>query len=259
MQLDVNPIRITRWLLIVTLVLAILSWITSPFIDLFGLPHPKSLWEKFNLDAEGNFVTWFKSVLLFMAAITTGLIAQSKRDSQAKFIWHWQVLAWAFTLMSIDEIARIHEGLTSPLRNALHSTGFLYYAWIIPAAAIVIAFCALMFRFFLHLPGRLQLGLATGAFVYVLGALGFESLGGYMVSTNAPPLLIPILVTLEECSQMIGSIILLNMMLTFLMQGSTVGWGQDVGSRRVGSFQREQVVKQIPRIGIAINSEQQRL
>lgn len=259
MQLDINPIRITRWLLIVTLVLAILSWITSPFIDLFGLPHPKSLWEKFNLDAEGNFVTWFKSILLFLSAIATALIAQSKRESQANFIWHWQVLAWAFALMSIDEIARIHEGLTSPLRNALHSSGFLYYAWIIPAAAIVIAFCALMLRFFLHLPNRFQIGLAAGAFVYVLGALGLESLGGYAVSTNAQPLLIPILVTLEECSQMIGSIILLNMLLTYL-KGGTVAMGQDVDQRRKNKqFERGQVIKQIPRVGIALRSERQRL
>jgi hypothetical protein len=248
MQLDINPIRITRWLLIATLVLAILSWVTSPFIDLFGLPHPKSLWEKFNLDAEGNFVTWFKSILLFLSAIATALIAQNKRDSQAKFIWHWQVLAWAFTLMSIDEIARIHEGLTSPLRHTLHSSGFLYYAWIIPAAAIVIAFCILMLRFFLHLPQRFQIGLASGAFVYVLGALGLESLGGYAVSTNAQPVLIPILVTLEECSQMIGSIILLNMVLIYL-KDSKVYQNDPVGQQhKAVKFGRGQVMKQLSRI-----------
>jgi hypothetical protein len=247
MQLDINPIRITRWFLIVTLVLVILSWITSPFIDLFGLPHPKSLWEKFNLDAEGNLVTWFKSILLFLSAIATGLIAQSKRNSQAKFIWHWQVLAWTFTLMSIDEIARVHEGLTSPLRNTLHSSGFLYYAWIIPAAAIVIAFCILMLRFFLHLPRRFQIGLATGAFVYVLGALGLESLGGYAVSTNAQPVLIPILVTLEECSQMIGSIILLNMVLVYL-KDSKVYQNDPVGQQQAVTFGRGQVTKQLSRI-----------
>jgi hypothetical protein len=250
MQLEINPIRITRWLLIVTLVLAILSWITSPFIDLFGLPHPKSLWEKFNLDAEGNFVTWFKSMLLFLSAIATALIAQNKRTSHT-FVWHWQVLAWAFTLMSIDEIARVHEGLTSPLRHTLHSSGFLYYAWIIPAAAIVIAFCILMLRFFLHLPQRFQIGLASGAFVYVLGALGLESLGGYAVSTNAQPVLIPILVTLEECSQMIGSIILLNMLLAYL-KDSTVGQTEAV-------TQRGQVVRRTPQIGVAFNAARQRL
>jgi hypothetical protein len=235
MQLDLNPSRITRSLLIVMLLLAALSWITGPYVDLFGLPHPHSLWERFNLDAESNFVTWFKSVLLFMAALTAGLIARDKCRAQATFVWHWQVLALTLVVMSLDEVARVHEGLTSPLRHSLHVTGFLYYAWIIPAAALVIAFCALMLRFFLHLPGHIRMGLAFGAFVYVLGALGFESVGGYVISIGANGFWYPVLVTLEECSQMIGSIILLQTLLVHVKEGSMV-------RQRVVSVKREQVL-----------------
>jgi hypothetical protein len=231
MQLDFNPSRFTRPLLLTTFVLAALSWITGPAIDLFGLPHPHSLAARFNLDTEGNFVTWFKSALLFMAALASMLIARDKRKSQGTFVWHWQVLAVAFTLMSIDEVARIHEGLTAPVRQTLHVTGFLYYAWIIPAAALVLAFCALMLRFFLHLPRRFQVGLAFGSFVYVLGALGFEGLGGYVTSTHANGLWYPVLVTLEECAQMIGSVMLLHMLLVYINDGGTVPSVASIGRR----------------------------
>jgi hypothetical protein len=210
-QLQINTSSLIRWLLLATLLLVIFGWMASPFIDVFGLPHPQTTWQRFNLDGEGNFMTWFKSVLMLLSATVAGLLALGRRV----FVRYWWALCVVFALISMDEVVGIHETSTDLVRNALHVGGLLYYAWIVPACAFVLVFTLAMLRFFRQLEPTLRLGLLVGAGVYVVGALGIESLGGYAMNVGSSPLLIYVLVTCEEGLQMIGSILILRTLLEF--------------------------------------------
>jgi hypothetical protein len=210
-QLQINTPRLIQWLLLVTLLLVVFGWIASPFVNVFGLPHPETTWQRFNLDGESNFMTWFKSVLMLLSAMVTALLAMGRRG----FVWHWWALCAVFALVSMDEVVGIHETSTDLLRNALHVGGLLYYAWIVPAFAFVLVFTLAMLRFFRQLKPPLRRGLLLGVGLYLLGALGMESLGGYAINAGSSPLLVYALVTCEEGLQMTGSVLVLCALLEF--------------------------------------------
>ena len=60
----------------------------------------------FELDEENNLPTWFSSYLLLNNALVLWLIAASKSDA---YRIYWIVLAIGFVVLSIDEVAGLHE------------------------------------------------------------------------------------------------------------------------------------------------------
>ena len=79
-------------------------------------------------------------------------------------------------LLSLDELARIHETLIRPVRRLLNTSGLFYYAWIIPGLILVAAFLLVYVRFLANQPQRLRWGLIISGAVFVAGAIGFEAL-----------------------------------------------------------------------------------
>ncbi len=91
----------------------------------------------FYVDLESSVPTWYSSVALLLAAGLCALIARHHTVARRAYRRHWTALAALFVLLSLDEIAMLHEYPIDPLRDALGTTGPLYYAWVIPGVAAV--------------------------------------------------------------------------------------------------------------------------
>ncbi len=120
--------------------------------------------------------------------------------------------------MAIDEDASLHELLIEPVRDLLPVAGPLYFAWVIPYGLAVLAIGVLYLRFVWSLTVRTR-GLFIGAgSLYLAGALGFESVGGWYFSRHGDIEDLPysLLVATEEFLEMSGVILFIYALLDYL-------------------------------------------
>ncbi len=126
---------------------------------------------KFNLNGEANFPTWYQSSTLLLSSILLALIAAVKRMAGARYLWHWRILSLIFLYLSVDEAACIHEQ-ANKLGPALHASGPFHYVWVIPAAILVSIFVLAYLKFLAHLPLKERWLFVIAGAIYVGGALG---------------------------------------------------------------------------------------
>jgi hypothetical protein len=116
--------------------------------------------------------------------------------------------------MSADETAGFHERSGNVAELLVQPAGLLKYSWIIFGGPLVLVLGALFIPFLLRLPRRLALQFALAGFVYVMGAVGVEVVGGTIfeqLGVNSWPYLISVFI--EEGLEFIG----VSLFLTFLL------------------------------------------
>lgn len=118
--------------------------------------------------------------------------------------------------MSMDEILMLHEQLSAPIRTLLHTQGFFYFAWLIPAAIIIIVFLIINLNLFFSLPPKFQKGFFIAASIYFFGAFLMEMIGGKFLSFYGQNNFgYALVTTVEESFELLGLIILLNSLLNY--------------------------------------------
>jgi hypothetical protein len=165
------------------------------------------------VDGEANIPAWFSAVLLLLAALLLAAIASAERRDGGQAAL-WSLLAAIFVLLSLDEVAQLHELSIRPLRDHFHATGFLYYTWIVPAGLAASAAAVGYSGFLFSLPRRSRrLFLVSGA-LYVGGALVVEALSGRQASLYGEQSLgYHLIVTVEELLEMTGVVVFIYALL----------------------------------------------
>jgi hypothetical protein len=215
-MLVLNPRRILRLLLGVSLLIVIGSLATHYTYDLLRPLKLGYLTHLMNVDAEQNVPTWFSSAILLGNGLLFGLIGVVRWQQRAPWRWHWLGLALIFVYLSLDEQAVIHE-LFNGLRDDLAVSGPLFFAWVVPAAGALLLFALIYFRFWLALPRRIRLLMALAALIYLGGALGFEILSAPLFERKLDYTLpYKLLTAAEELCEMIGASVLLYALLSYL-------------------------------------------
>src|SRR5262249_30916640 len=128
---------------------------------------------------------------------------------------HWRGLCGVFAFLAVDELAQIHEGLTGPVRTLLHTSGALFFAWVVPYLGVVIVLSLVYLRFWLAMPARLRALTAIAAVLYVGGALGMEMVDGLYLEAHQQKanLTYGLLTTCEETLEMLGASLFLVALL----------------------------------------------
>jgi hypothetical protein len=104
LRLDIRTA--VRWLAIVIAALGLAH---------FSLAHLDSpIFRLVNLDEEGSFGTWFGSFLPLMASCLSLWIARRASQRGMTWIW-WSLLGFVLLALSIDEVAQVHEGISTRL------------------------------------------------------------------------------------------------------------------------------------------------
>jgi hypothetical protein len=219
LEFAIDPRRVLRTLLTVTAVLVVLS--TAGQVAVYYLPDfalRDSIANLFYVRMEQNVPTLYSSMLLLVAALLCVLIARAYDRTDHTYVRHWAALSIVFLLLSFDEFASIHEQATDPLREQLGITGGpLFFAWVIPGAALVALFGIALLRFLRHLPRPTRRRLLAAGTLFISGAMGFEMIGGAYKATYGPLNMGHVLiVTAEETLEMVGVVVLLYGLLAYI-------------------------------------------
>ena len=144
----------------------------------------------FDVGEERSIPTWLESILFLLCSILLAVVAVASKQRNDRYSLHWNVLSIILLLLSLDEVASIHEAIGQQSERLLHSTtgltpsGAISFFWVVPGAVFVIIVLLAYLRFLANLPQTTRrLFLFAGA-LFVLGALGIEMLTAQVVSSS---------------------------------------------------------------------------
>ena len=120
-----------------------------------GYLHPLRI---FDVGEERSIPTWFESIQFLLCSILLAVVTVAKKQRNDRYSLHWGVLSIILLLLSLDEVASIHEAIGQQSERLLHSiTGFtpsgaISFFWVVPGAIFVVIVLLAYLRFLAHLP-----------------------------------------------------------------------------------------------------------
>lgn len=214
-----RPSTVARGLGTVAILLLLASTAGQTMKFLFGHNEVKGLVLLFFLDQEQNIPSFFCALLLFIAAqllALTGVIEYRQKGAHAG---RWVLLALLFLYISYDEAFQVHEGLVAPVRALLGEgrLGIFYFAWVIPAIALLLLIGLCFLGFMRDLPRATRRAFLLAAALFIGGAMGMELIAGaYVELHGSETATYSLLATVEECLEMGGVIFFIRSILAYL-------------------------------------------
>lgn len=227
-----SPVRLVRPLAVLLAVLVVLGPVVRIAVDgVAGDPDLPQAWlteaaRLVDLDEEGNLPTYFSAALL--AATAVGLAAAAALvAARGRRAWPLAVPAGVAALLSVDELASLHEQLAL-LADLLGVDAGLRFSWVVPGAVVALAVGAVLLLVARELAPRTRWRLVVAGVVYLLGALVVETVTGGMFRPAEPGGLEPVQSTayvllnaVEEGLEMVGALLALRAVLLVLRVGVT--------------------------------------
>ena len=195
-KLSISPRRITLLLTLTVLFLFFVNfvpallWIAGWQIGPKMVPLKDFASPLFFPASDTSVPTWYSSVALLLCSILLATIAATRKLQGERYALHWAGLSIIFLLLSVDEVARVHETVGTAMGKSFiefvgfSPTGFLHYTWIVAGAFFALVVLLTYLKFLFHLPRKtLRLFLLSGV-VFCAGALGFELLELQLTSAS---------------------------------------------------------------------------
>lgn len=176
-----------------------------------------NLYVLFDLWDEVSLPSWYSASLLLMCSAVLAAIAIAKWQRLDRFRVHWLALALIFLALSADDAADVHGHASYKLDEMLETGGFLAYAWVIPAAIMVVVVGLFFIRFVLHLPSPTRARYIIAGGLFLAGALGMEMIQArYDTMHGVENMPYRIMVAAEEGLEMAGTILFLSASMRYL-------------------------------------------
>lgn len=209
---SVSPRALTRALLIVALTLLACHAALSLYHHRVH-EVPWLVRQLFDVDQENNLPTWFSGFLLLTASALLWFRAPKRPGEAGAGSGYWYALAVGFLLLSVDEVAGIHESINSAI----------VMTWAIPGGIAALVIGLAFIPFLIRLSRRTALLFALAGVTYLAGAAGIEIIGNSLVGQRLGDTLQYDLWTLaEESLEMLGIILFLDTLLRD-MRGPSAG------------------------------------
>ena len=209
------------------LLLGIIALLLVANLMAIGLRHsPEGIFPRlltsgmqlFDFNSENSFPTLFSCLLLLVSAVLLFLISLHAKE-KSSFYRYWLFLSFVFVYLSLDEALMFHEALMLYIREYFQTTGFFYYAWIIPYGGFLVVLGIVYLPFLKHLPLEIARYICVAAIIYVSGAIGFEAVSGKLVSLyEEENLWFKLIYTVEELFEMVGIAVFIFGLLVHLQQ-----------------------------------------
>ena len=213
MTITLDPKKVVVFLGMIILFLIVANMVGIVSYYYFG-SHRIAL---FNLDREANIPTLYSSVSLILSAGLLAIIAIARKRQEKRDYLYWAGLAVIFLFLGVDDGAAIHENIIRPLRDALHTSGVLYFAWVIPYGLFVIAIGVIYLRFLFSLPVKIRNLIILAGILFVGGALGFELIGGQWTEQHGQEnVAYALITTCEQSLQMVGILVLIYALMSYI-------------------------------------------
>jgi hypothetical protein len=192
MVLAIYAKTIVRTIIIAVLFLTLAGLAARFAMYMWGVEGYLQPLRLFDVGEERSIPTWFESILFLLCSLLLAVVAVAKKQRNDRYSLHWSVLSIILLLLSLDEVASIHEAIGQQSERLLHNTtgltpgGAIKFFWVVPGAIFVIIVLLAYLRFLADLPQTTRrLFLFAGA-LFVLGALGIEMLTAQVVSSSGP-------------------------------------------------------------------------
>ena len=197
----------TRRVVIGFVVAALFLLVTHSALTIYHYSVEEVSWlpwrQLFDVDEENNLPTWFSGFLLSVVAFFVWLCARRSRSAAEPWADHWYGLAVGFLLLSLDEVAGMHETVNS----------LIDMSWAIPGGIIAGVIGLAFVPFLRRLPGQTALLFLLAGGLYIGGAVGVEIIGEPMDSDT---MLYNLTTVVEEGMEMAGVILFLHALLSYM-------------------------------------------
>ena len=193
-------------------ILACNLFFTLLYLGITAVPsgtYQEAFFLLFDLNGEANFPAWYSSLQLAATSAVLFFCALAARRGAVLSSRLLVAGALTFLFLSADECVGIHEAFTG-LTNHLGIDSLLIFgmgSWIYLYAGLGLFLLVLCFKDLPALWGfsRTIFSIfALGAICFVVGAVGVEIAGYYLIATDAPHSMRQIAVALEEFMEMSG-------------------------------------------------------
>ncbi|MGG6238278.1 hypothetical protein ACQ4N7_06520 [Nodosilinea sp. AN01ver1] len=171
----------------------------------------------FSMSQESNLPTYISALNLLFAGALCGIISAYEFSQRGRVNYHWLGLAAGLVLMSVDEAAKIHEGIVGVFMEMAigRGEGVFYYVWYLAYIPIVIIVGFLYFPFLRRLPLRYSFRFSLAALVFLGGAIGLEMIESVLTQAEINT---AISVLFEETFEMLSIVILIHTLLLYLSE-----------------------------------------
>jgi hypothetical protein len=190
MELTIYVKKIVRAMIIAVLIITLLAFVARVAMYMWGVEGYLQALRIFDVGEERSIPTWFESLQFLLCSILLAVIAVAKKRRSDRYSLHWGVLSIILLLLSLDEVASIHEAIGQQSERLLHNTtgftpsGAISFFWVVPGTIFVFIVLLAYLRFLADLPqSTRRLFLFAGA-LFVLGALGIEMLSAQVSSSS---------------------------------------------------------------------------
>ena len=160
----------------------------------------------FNVGAELNIPTWYSSISLLLCSVLLGIIGAVRKVEKSPYTAHWKALSAGVLLLSIDEVAGIHERISHIWDNIVRTGPLSASGWTVPSAMILVVVGILFIKFLMNLPADTRRLFITAGALFFGGAIVLEAVGGiWRVAHSQGDLIYLLMMTVEECfGEMLG-------------------------------------------------------
>lgn len=206
--LSIQRLMKMLWLCVAALIgiHVVLTVIHYEFVEL-----PWYLRQIFDVDEEDSFPTWYSASALLLTSGVLWVQARQSKVSRSPLRWHWLGLAIGFLLLSVDEIAGVHETFNSISKKSWS------ISWAVPGAAVAALVGLIYLKFLFKLDRRTAVQFVIGGAVFVGGAVGVELFTErYLENQQLNTLAYNLWNALEEGMEMSGVLIFLQALLRYM-------------------------------------------
>lgn len=135
------------------------------------------------MDKENTIPTYISSLNLLIASVLLGCVALIKKKEKSSLWKQWAILGFIFLFLSFDESASLHEGVSKKFNMLVGGfEGTTHYAWAILGSGLILGFLLYFKSFLFSLPASSRNRFILSGAIFLIGALGIEAVGGYLVS-----------------------------------------------------------------------------
>ena len=168
----VLAVVITGWVAVSGLLYV--AWVLTGFDE----SPINELYHVFDVAGEFNGGAWLNAGLWLLLAVATAAVAAQTRKRRVSWVLFSVIAAYA----SLDEFAMLHERL---FRLGARLAQFLpfdpfSYRWVIAGLLLASVAVIVLTPLMLALPRKVLLGYVIAGFIFLLGAVVLETIGGYV-------------------------------------------------------------------------------
>lgn len=213
--MEITPKSALKLLLSIIGLLLLANLAAVFFEHVMGHDYVHGFVPMFDFNRETNVPTFYSSVALLFSSILLGVLTFGERKRDRPWL-HWAGLSAIFLFLSLDEFTSIHEQLNTPVRETLGTSGYLYFAWVVPYTVLGLIFLLSYARFLLRLPRHIAGLFMLSGGIFVTGAIGFEMIGASIADAESTGTgAYALATTAEELLEMVGVALFIYAQLTY--------------------------------------------